>query len=102
MGQPVVDKDHPVFVTKWALAKGIMKFTEGEFISGCELYFYGKICGYPNSFGPKDYFLTEVAAQAHVQRMAKNKIKSLKKGIGNMEIILTEGVEVVEAPEPGP
>jgi hypothetical protein len=47
-----------VYVTKFALTKGIIKMT-GEFRKTTNtIFFYSREGGYDQFFNPKDYFLT--------------------------------------------
>jgi hypothetical protein len=75
---------NPVYVTKYGLTEGIMKFETGELWSedgDSDMYFsvsYGKT--YTRLFiGPKDWTCNLDEAKARVAKMVANKLKSIQK-----------------------
>jgi len=69
-----------VYITKWALTRGIIEIDDPEFYSN-----YVVIDNIQPMINPVDWFYNKPAAIKHAEEMRVNKIASLKRQIAKLE-----------------
>jgi len=72
----------PVYVTKYGLTEGILKFSHGKIVEAGDYFTHGGVF-----VGSKDWCYDLNDAEERVREMAKKKIKSLEKSISKMQKI---------------
>ncbi len=70
-----------VFITKYAISRGIIESGEGEIREDKSFYVTGK----KNSYTEKEYCLTIEEATIQTRDLLDTKIKRLKKSIGKLQ-----------------
>lgn len=88
----------PVYVTKWGLTQGIMKFETGELWCSepsDEVYFSGKFGRYGTHVfvGRKDWTHSLDEARARVNTLVQRKLKSIAKQMEKLKKYTPEVIE---------
>lgn len=86
-----VTADRPVYVTQYAITKGILTFTEGRLLAGANgnAYFSDLVPGRSNTHVfTREWFPTLKAAQADVRKKVRAKLAALDRQRAKLEKLL--------------
>lgn len=86
----------PVWVTKYALTRGILRFETMEQVDGCMVVHRPSPGTIVQWFCTTDWHLTEEAARAQVRAMAKKKLKSIEAKTRRLSLLLAGEIKTTD------